>query len=54
MSLDDYRTKRQLNKTPEPAGRVSADGDGHSFVIQEHHARSWHFDLRLGKTGRLV
>jgi len=23
MSLDDYRTKRQLNKTPEPTGELA-------------------------------
>lgn len=53
MSLDEYRTKRQLNKTPEPAGGVSAAGGGYSFVIQEHHARRLHFDLRLEMNGDL-
>ena len=53
MSLDAYRSKRQLNKTPEPAGGVSGDGGGHSFVIHEHHARRLHFDLRLEMNGVL-
>ncbi len=53
MSLDKYRSKRQLDKTPEPAGGVSDNGSGHSFVIQEHHARHLHFDLRLEINGVL-
>ncbi len=53
MALDDYSSKRKFNKTPEPAGRFSADAGGHRFVIQEHHARSLHFDLRLEMNGVL-
>lgn len=50
--LDAYRTKRNFSKTPEPSAGV-AKHDGMSFVIQEHHARSHHFDFRLEMDGVL-
>ena len=49
----DYPSKRTFDKTPEPAGKVRGNLDpavatpGKSFVIQQHHARRLHFDLRL-------
>lgn len=53
--LADYRRKRRPGATPEPFG--GADGSGMpetpSFVIQEHHARARHFDLRLEIEGVL-
>jgi bifunctional non-homologous end joining protein LigD len=52
--LDDYRRKRSAGKTPEPAGEAGAGGDGNRFVIQEHHARRLHWDLRLERAGVLV
>jgi len=52
--LDDYRRKRTSGKTPEPAGEVASGGDGNRFVIQEHHARRLHWDLRLERDGVLV
>jgi bifunctional non-homologous end joining protein LigD len=51
--LDSYRRKRTLDATPEPDGRVGS-GDGNRFVIQEHHARRLHWDLRLEHDGVLV
>ena len=48
-----YADKRSFDKTPEPPPRVSGDVDpgaappGKNFVIQQHHARRLHFDLRL-------
>ncbi|MCB1133260.1 MAG: hypothetical protein KDN05_19220, partial [Verrucomicrobiae bacterium] len=51
--LDAYRGKRDFGRTPEPA-TDSAGGDGRAFVIQEHHARSHHFDLRLEMDGVLA
>lgn len=57
-SLEEYRRKRDRRKTPEPfEGEVETDrsgGDGPIFVIQEHHARRLHYDLRLEHHGVLV
>ncbi|MBB5774445.1 DNA polymerase ligase N-terminal domain-containing protein [Nonomuraea jabiensis] len=53
--LERYRSKRDASRTPEPvpAAPPSAE-DGNAFVIQEHHARSLHWDLRLERDGVLV
>ncbi|EFV90330.1 ATP-dependent DNA ligase [Dietzia cinnamea P4] len=57
-SLEEYRRKRDRRKTPEPfEGEVETDrsgGDGPIFVIQEHHARRLHYDLRLEHHGVLA
>ena len=53
--LDTYRTKRDPKKTPEPMGRrPRGKQSGQRFVIQEHHARSLHWDLRLERDGVLA
>jgi bifunctional non-homologous end joining protein LigD len=53
--LDTYRTKRDPKKTPEPMGRrAPKKSSGQRFVIQEHHARSLHWDLRLEHDGVFV
>lgn len=52
-SLRSYQKKRDFKKTAEPAGRLGKSA-GYSFVVQEHHARSHHFDLRLEMGGALV
>ncbi|NLU85169.1 ATP-dependent DNA ligase [Rhodococcus sp. HNM0569] len=53
--LDTYRSKRDASKTPEPVP-VSrpAVGRGDTFVVQEHHASSLHWDFRLERDGVLV
>ncbi|RJL32553.1 DNA polymerase ligase N-terminal domain-containing protein [Bailinhaonella thermotolerans] len=53
--LVDYRRKRDPEKTPEPVPRQRGrPGRGDTFVIQEHHARALHWDLRLERDGVLV
>ena len=44
--LTTYRAKRRFAETPEPAGGEPAAGEP-IFVIQKHHARRMHYDLRL-------
>ncbi len=58
MSLDEYRRKRNAARTPEPmppaGASASAAAAGGIFVVQEHHARALHWDLRLERDGVLV
>jgi bifunctional non-homologous end joining protein LigD len=53
--LDEYRRKRDTARTPEPvpAGPLPKGNDD-TFVIQQHHARRLHWDLRLERDGVLV
>ena len=51
--LEDYYRKRDFGATPEPVGGVAV-GSGNSFVVQEHHARRTHWDLRLERGGVLA
>ncbi len=56
-SLDEYRRKRDRRRTPEPfEGEVATTRTdaGPLFVIQEHHARRLHYDLRLEHHGVLA
>jgi DNA ligase D-like protein (predicted 3'-phosphoesterase) len=50
MPLSEYRRKRRSGRSPEPrrrrARRRGAD-NGPRFVIQQHAARSDHYDFRL-------
>ena len=58
--LSPYRAKRDPSKTPEPMGSRSPraargkKGTPPIFVIQEHHARSLHWDFRFEHEGVLV
>ncbi|MFH5231841.1 ATP-dependent DNA ligase [Antrihabitans spumae] len=54
-SLEKYRSMRDPTKTPEPipAQRPKVGTDT-AFVIQEHHARRLHYDVRLERNGVLV
>src|SRR4051794_6823802 len=51
-----YRSKRSASRTsePVPAPGPLPHGDDDTFVIQEHHARRLHWDLRLERDGVLV
>ena len=53
--LDEYRRKRDARRTPEPVPRGRPEPSaGGRFVIQQHHARSLHWDVRLERDGVLV
>jgi len=59
-SLETYRTKRDPSRTPEPFGPDGEAGEARGaeaplvFVVQQHAARSLHFDLRLEWGGVLL
>lgn len=61
--LEVYRSKRDAARTPEPvpehgpgteAAQHALDAEEPMFVIQEHHASSLHWDVRLEHDGVLV
>ncbi|TDV50943.1 DNA ligase D [Actinophytocola oryzae] len=54
--LDEYRRKRDPERTPEPvpAEGPLPTGNNDTFVIQEHHATALHWDVRLERDGVLV
>jgi DNA ligase D-like protein (predicted 3'-phosphoesterase) len=47
-SLDEYESKRDFTKSPEPhGGKRRRKGGDRRFVIQQHAASSLHYDFRL-------
>jgi bifunctional non-homologous end joining protein LigD len=52
--LSEYQSKRDFSQTPEPKGGRRKGGRKPRFVVQEHHARSLHWDLRLERDGVLI
>ncbi len=59
--LREYRRRRDPCRTPEPMPDTAPVPDtapgasgGDRFVIQEHHARRLHYDVRLERDGVLV
>lgn len=56
MSLDEYRSKRDFGRTPEPAAKAGRRRRGKTalrFVVQKHAARRLHYDFRLEWNGAL-
>lgn len=53
MTTREYRRKRNLTKSGEPAGASKSFGAAPLFVIQKHDARSLHYDFRLEVDGVL-
>jgi DNA ligase D-like protein (predicted 3'-phosphoesterase) len=63
--LKEYEAKRDFGATPEPSGMKSGEvrgkleeegagrQNGLMYVVQEHHARRLHYDLRLERGGVL-
>jgi bifunctional non-homologous end joining protein LigD len=53
--LSAYKKKRDFEKTAEPSGGgAAAASERPRFVVQEHHARRLHWDLRLEHDGVAV
>lgn len=54
MALEEYNRKRDFGKTSEPRGKAKKSKAGQLvFVVQLHHARARHYDLRLEMDGVL-
>ena len=57
MALEEYRRKRDFEKTPEPAPKPvpkTKTADLPHFYIQRHDATRLHYDFRLENDGVLV
>lgn len=46
-NLSTYRKRRNVAKTKEPRGGKKQPGKTPIFVVQKHHARTLHYDMRL-------
>jgi bifunctional non-homologous end joining protein LigD len=54
MGLNEYRRKRDFQKTPEPRGKRAARPPARlAFVVQKHDASRLHYDFRLELHGVL-
>lgn len=58
MPLDEYRSKRDFTKSPEPSGagakKRGSRTKGLLFCVQKHLATQLHYDLRLEHNGVLL
>jgi DNA ligase D-like protein (predicted 3'-phosphoesterase) len=52
-SLEEYRSKRNKGRTPEPFGRGRRRRGGPRFVVHKHAASRLHYDFRLEVGGVL-
>ncbi|WP_249644549.1 ATP-dependent DNA ligase [Nocardia sputi] len=54
-ALTRYRSMRDPSRTPEPVPAESPEpGTNNRYVVQEHHARRLHWDVRLERDGVLA
>jgi bifunctional non-homologous end joining protein LigD len=53
MGLQEYASKREFEKTPEPKPGLGNEGGRLIFVVHKHAARALHYDLRLELEGVL-
>jgi bifunctional non-homologous end joining protein LigD len=53
VPIDEYRRKRDFEKTPEPQP-TTGRAEGNRFVVHRHEARSLHYDLRIEAGGVLA
>lgn len=53
MSLGEYSSRRQFNKTPEPIASKPKKHQKLGFVVQQHQASHLHYDFRLELDGVL-
>jgi len=53
VGLNEYRRKRDFERSPEPPGRAPAPPTGR-YAIQKHDATRLHYDLRLELDGVLL
>jgi bifunctional non-homologous end joining protein LigD len=51
--LEEYKKKRQFDRTPEPAGGEGPAKTENTFVVQKHDATRLHYDFRLAIDGTL-
>lgn len=55
MGLEQYHSKRDFSRTPEPEGGAGPQASGPPcFVVQKHAARQLHYDFRLELEGVLL